>query len=182
MNTVDSQKEEVFQKKPVLKKLVQDYGDISLFEYAQKHYHGSKNVITERKEEFLNFIYHYTTSRFGDTMAHQVRDSLEKEYCVSTAEHHGPLGHAFFFQSAILRGLVQPGLPIIHFCASQVSLGNSSYPRGFLFHGEGTESRKETVTLPIFGSKHRMSPVYALPGYSRDVLEQYTMPHLESEA
>lgn len=103
MHTVDSQKEEVFQKKPVLKKLVQDYGDISLFEYAQKNYHGSKNVITERKEEFLNFIYHYTTSRFGDTMGHQVRDSLEKEYCVSTAEHHGPLGHSFFFQSAILR-------------------------------------------------------------------------------
>lgn len=68
-------------------------------------------------------------------MSDSVVRSLTKNYCISTADHHGPLGHPFFFQSAILRGLVRPDEPIVNLCTSHVSLGNSSYPRGLVVHG-----------------------------------------------
>jgi hypothetical protein len=178
---IDSLRETVFAAKPALKKLVETYGKVSLFDYAKNHFHAHESTILERKEEFLDFITTYTSSHFGDTVSRQVRESLCKEYCVSTADHHGPIGHPFFFQSAILRGIVQPDNAIVQFCASQVSLGNSSYPRGLLFHGDGTEKSAHYLTLPLFGSKDRMSPVYGLRAYSEENIEHYTLNHLHEE-
>jgi hypothetical protein len=91
-----------------------------------------------------------------------VTESLSKNYAVSTAEHHGPLGHPFFFQSAILRGLVNPEEAIVNLCTSHVSLGNSSYPRGIVFHGDGVHAPAEYLHIPFFSAGKRMSPVFGL--------------------
>jgi len=82
-------------------------------------------------------MFSYASREFDPSMAEKVRESLTKNYIVSTAEHMGPLGHPFFFQSALLRGLVNSDVSIVNLCTSHVSLGNSSYPRGIVFHGDG---------------------------------------------
>jgi len=95
-------------------------------------------------------------------MADTVVKSLGKNYAVSTAEHHGPMGHPFFWQSTILRGLVNPDEAIINLCTSHVSLGNSSYPRGLVFHGDGENAPEKYLHLPFFSADKRMSPVFGL--------------------
>lgn len=62
-------------------------------------------------------------------MAESVVNALSRNYAVSTAEHHGPMGHPFFFQSTLLRAITQSERLVINFATSHVSLGNSSYPR-----------------------------------------------------
>lgn len=170
----------VFSKKPALKKLIADHGEMSLFEYWKTYFRGQKNPPNNRKQEFLNFITTYTSTHFWDIVAKQVCTALETEYCVSTADHHGPIGHAFFFQSAILRGLTQPHIPIIQFCTSHVSLGNSSYPRGLLLHKSNHKQNSDYIRLPLFWAKDRMLPVYNLSSYTRNHITQYTLPALHN--
>lgn len=83
-------------------------------------------------------------------MADTVVKSLSENYAVSTAEHHGPMGHPFFWQSTILRGIVNPSEAIINLCTSHVSLGNSSYPRGLVFHGDGANAPLPYLHIPFF--------------------------------
>lgn len=116
-----------------------EHGDVSLYNYAQQHYTNNAPTTPlslHRKKEFLAYLDTYITRKFDTHISQRVCRSLEQNYCISTAEHHGPLGHPFFFQSALLRGLVHPDTAIINFCTSHVSLGNSSYPRGMIFHGD----------------------------------------------
>jgi hypothetical protein len=119
-------------KLPSLKNLLDTHGTMSLFDYATEYYHGNQYdspVFQSRKEAFLSFLHTYVSQRHGIEMAESVISALSKNYAVSTAEHHGLMGHPFFFQSTLLRAITQPELPVINFATSHVSLGNSSYPR-----------------------------------------------------
>lgn len=113
-------------------------------------------------------------------MAHTVVESLRENYAVSTAEHHGPLGHPFFFQSAILRGLVNPDEAIVNLCTSHVSLGNSSYPRGIVFHGDGVHAPAEYLHIPFFPASKRMSPVFGLRSYTGESLRKCAYPKIHT--
>lgn len=90
------------------------------------------------------------------------------------------MGHPFFFQSAILRGIVNPEETIVNLCTSHVSLGNSSYPRGMIFHGDGRLASKEYLTLPFFPASKRMSPVFSLSSYTQEDIQKYTFKKLTS--
>lgn len=120
----------VYDKAPSLRELLEKYGDLSVFEYGESHYRNDeKKSHIQRKKDFLAFFSSYITKKFNAELATSVTTSLDNNYCVSTADHHGPIGHPFWFQSGILRGLVRPGEAIVNLCTSHVSLGNSSYPR-----------------------------------------------------
>lgn len=102
-----------------------------------------------------------------------MQKSLKENYAVSTAEHHGPLGHPFFFQSTILRGLIQ-NETIVNFCTSHVSLGNSSYPRGFVFHGDGNRAPDNYLHLPLFPARERMTAVFEHPSFKTENIHRLT--------
>ncbi len=122
----------ILDQLPSLKRLIENEGHASLFEYAQQHYRVSQEstpLFLARQQEFFDVLHAYVTRKFDVSMADTVIQSLSNNYAVSTAEHHGPMGHPFFFQSALLRAIIQPELPVINFATSHVSLGNSSYPR-----------------------------------------------------
>jgi len=68
--------------------------------------------------------------------------------------------------------------PIINFCTSHVSLGNSSYPRGIIFHGDGATTSESYLTLPFFAAKERMCPVYNHPPIQEENIIRYTLPRL----
>ncbi len=168
---------------PYLRRLVDEYGEISLFDYGKAHYRWMQNndtLFLERKAEFLGIIRTYVSWKFDDTMAHAVAESLSKNYAVSTAEHHGPMGHPFFFQSALLRGIVNPGESIVNLCTSHVSLGNSSYPRGIVFHGDGANAPSGYIHLPFFPTNKRMSPVFRLWGYREEYIREHTRSQVTS--
>lgn len=173
----------LLQKLPYLKYLIDAHGDTSLFDYAHSHYRVSPDenpLFVERKKEFLGILEEHVSWKFDQDMADKVVTSLSKNYSVSTAEHHGPMGHPFFWQSTILRGLVNPDQAIINFCTSHVSLGNSSYPRGLVFHGDGINAPLSYMHLPFFWAKKRMSPVFGLWGYTEKDINHHTFPRLDS--
>lgn len=166
---------DILKKLPSLQELMHEHGDVSLYNYAQQHYTNNAPTTPlslHRKKEFLAYLDTYITRKFDTHISQRVCRSLEQNYCISTAEHHGPLGHPFFFQSALLRGLVHPDTAIINFCTSHVSLGNSSYPRGMIFHGDWISSSAWYIHLPLFPAIQRMSPVFRLPSYSGDTQEK----------
>jgi len=193
---------------PSLKNLLDTHGSMSLFEYAQKNYsisENTSNLAQRRKQEFLDFLQWYVEKKFWDTYADTVIAALSKNYAVSTAEHHGPMWHPFFFQSALLRAITQSELPVINFATSHVSLGNSSYPRGLVFHAGETMNNEQWIMnnggsgsdnqlnqqnalnvsnggylhLPFFSSKLRMCPVFALPAYTRRDIEENCIKRLK---
>lgn len=173
----------LLQKLPYLKHLVDTYGDMSVFDYATTHYSWTRDdsaLFLERKKEFLGIIGSYISWKFDQNMAATVSASLSKNYAVSTAEHHGPLWHPFFFQSALLRGIVHPDEAIINLCTSHVSLGNSSYPRGIVFHGDGINAPVEYLHLPFFPASKRMSPVFGLWNYTKESLLKCAYPKIHT--
>jgi hypothetical protein len=87
--------------------------------------------------------------------------------------------HPFFFQSALLRAISQPELPVVNFATSHVSLGNSSYPRWLVFHGDWIRAPKEYLYLPFFGSKSRMCPVFHFPAYTSEDIELHCIKRLQ---
>ncbi len=182
MNELDQIRQRVFQQKPSLQRLVSLYGDMSILDYARKHYFDTAStppLLQSRKEAFLKFIETYVESRFWTDKAEETVKSLLHNYTITTADHHGPLGHPFFFQSAILQALSQKNHTLIHLCTSHVSLGNSSYPRGLLFHWDGPLAPREYLTLPFFPAKDRICPVYQHAPYSWKNIEEYILVKIE---
>lgn len=168
---------------PSLQKLLEKHGHLSILEYAQKFYRTSNPetlTFQSRKSECIDIISSHVSQNFSPGLAQKVRESLSENYSVSTAEHHGPMGHPFFFQSAVLRGVVNPQNAIVNLCTSHVSLGNSSYPRGMIFHGDGKITSKEYLTLPFFPASKRMFPVFSLTSYTKEDIQKYTFKKLTS--
>jgi len=174
-------KEQTLEQTPSLQSVTEEYGNYSLEEYGHNKYHGivwNDDLFVYRKEEFLNILENFL-KKFDNQIAQATLGSLRDNYCVSTWEHHGPLGHPFFFQSAILRGLVNTNNAVINLSTSHVSLGNSSYPRGIVFHGD-VDDTSQYLHLPFFGAKDRMCPLYHFPSYTASNIRDYTLPKLES--
>lgn len=173
----------LLEKLPYLRHLMGTHGDMSLFDYGRAHYRwiqGTDRFSLERKTEFINILGWYVLWKFGPDMAQKVTESLEKNYAISTAEHHGPMWHPFFFQSTLLRGLVNPDETIVNLCTSHVSLGNSSYPRGLVFHGDGVKAPAEYLHIPFFPAGKRMSPVFGLWRYTRENLWKSALPKIHT--
>ncbi|MCB9806514.1 hypothetical protein H6768_01190 [Candidatus Peribacteria bacterium] len=61
-------REIVFHEKPALKKLVEEYGGMTLLEYAKNNYLRHtidvSSLASSRKEEFLNFLKSYSSEIF----------------------------------------------------------------------------------------------------------------------
>lgn len=171
------------EKLPYLRHLIDMHGDMSLFDYGRAYYRRIPNndtLFLERKTEFINILRWHVLQKFGPSMAQKVTESLGKNYAVSTAEHHGPLGHPFFFQSALLRGLVNPDETVVNLCTSHVSLGNSSYPRGLVFHGDGINAPAKYLHIPFFPAGKRMSPVFGLWKYTAESLRKSALPKIHT--
>ena len=165
----------VTDRTPALRILLEKYWNISLFDYAKEKY----TIIqpTERKKYFLAFLSSYIIKKFNTELATLVTTSLDNNYCVSTADHHGPAGHPFWFQSGILRGLVRPDEAIVNLCTSHVSLGNSSYPRGFVMQSDTCHIPH--LQLPFFPASARMSPVFGYPAFREENVTQSCLSQLK---
>lgn len=84
----------VLEQLPSLKILLDTHGSMSLFEYAERYYRVDGDIsplAKQRKEEFLDFLQTYVTEKCGTMTAEMIRNTLSRNYAVSTAEHHGPM-------------------------------------------------------------------------------------------
>lgn len=88
-----------------------------------------------------------------------IKQTLQTSFRVGTADHHGPFGHPFFFHNTLMEQiLADDGQVTILLPCAGVSLDNSSFPRGILFHAtDGT-----LIRIPFFPSSQHREPVYGM--------------------
>jgi hypothetical protein len=170
--------EKIFLKRPILGQILKKFGKETLFEYS-KRYSDAKpaNVLSERKKEFIDVLTKQTSPILGAECGQRLALQLAGHYIVSTADHLGPLNHPFFLNANMLAGLSQSDAAgrqmtdwIVLACAN-ISLNNSSYPRGIQFHiRKGNELQLKS--FPFFPTALRHAPVYNLPSYTIAGLEK----------
>ncbi|MBI3588812.1 MAG: hypothetical protein HY093_00135 [Candidatus Liptonbacteria bacterium] len=160
----------VFAHKPVLKSLIEENGQLSILDYFQKTSSKSETV-TERKKELIETIKEKVLKLLGQETAKSVAEELEINYFCSTADHHQPLVHPFFSNANLVQSLTneEKGLKnILVLACSNISLNNSSYPRGIFFHDQNLKE----IRLPFFSLKHRHHPVFKLKAYKKNDLKK----------
>ncbi|MFA6491069.1 MAG: hypothetical protein WCT43_04270, partial [Candidatus Magasanikbacteria bacterium] len=162
-------RKKVFDDKPVLKNIIDDHGQESIFEYASSVVNEQINVSEDLKNEFLGVVEAKILELFDKKTAEEARVELWNQYYVSTADHHGPLTHAFFFNSTWLQALVnnhKNNKYIFTLACSGVSLNNSSFPRGFLVHDSNLDEKR----LHLFSLKNKHQPIHITKGYDKSAV------------
>ena len=160
-------KEKILQKRPVLKEIFEANRDISVREYANSLISQSSKPDSKRKQEFVSAVFAEADRHFPASVAQSIAGEMQTHYSVSTAEHHGPLTHPFFVHSNLLT--IGQGLKnTVILAVGNVSMNNSSYPRGLIFHSaDGVEHR-----LPLFPALNRQAPVFGHRPFGRDDLNR----------
>ena len=177
--------EQVFLKRPVLKDILSKHGTETLLEYSKQFAKTSTVILESRKSEFIQELAAEAARVLGADAGERIKRQLQKNYFVSTADHLGPLSHPFFAHTNMLAGLSQGLTDWIVLACSNVSLGNSSFPRGMQFHFKKNEALG-LLSVPFFPSRLRQAPVYNLPGYKTDAIkkirEQLQLGCIENDA
>ncbi len=174
MNTATQYTKEqkiVWQNRPELKKLIDRSGSHSLVDFYRENRPPQNSLPATRKAEFLQTILGEISARFGAAIAQNACRELEQQSFVITADHHGPIVHPFFIndklaQSAINREEGFRNLPVFAF--GNVSLNNSSFPRGLILH----DNNLGEVRIRFKSLKQRQSPVWTLPPYDANDLNR----------
>lgn len=159
-------KQAVFSNKPVLKKTIQDNEGKTLAAYFE-HMFVESSFDYERRKDLIGVVANTCSELLGIETAEALTASLENNYFASTADHHGFIGHPFFFNADMCQSLAamqrnQQAVLILS-CGS-IAMNNSSFPRGLLVHDEKLEERR----LHFFSTKYRHVPVHAMSAYTKE--------------
>lgn len=165
-------KEKVLSRKPVLRHIIDKHGDKMLYDYARQYIEVNVNPpIKRRQDELIGCIEGMVTRQFDASTGQAVATQLKKYYFVSTTDHHGPICHPFFLNGNLISSAAfyehpDPELShLIVLSCSNVSLNNSSFPRGLLFHSN-LKNTQDMQRLSFFPASDRLCPVYGYRPYT----------------
>lgn len=164
--------EAVYAERPILRTLIAQHGTRTLHEYASQ-YVADTGYPAARRDEIIGVIARETERLFGTELSRTISEQLNREYIVNTADHVGPVTHSWFVSTSALIGatLSQGSRAIITLACSNVSLNNTSFPRGVLFHTQkGSEIREQR--LSFLPSDSHAASVYGFRAYTRDEIHK----------
>ncbi|MEK9132733.1 MAG: hypothetical protein AAB606_03450 [Patescibacteria group bacterium] len=171
-------KRAVLAKRPILRQILQKHGRKKLYRYVRDYIGVNLNPpIQRRQDEFITAFKNEVAKRLGHEISENAARQLSKHYFVSTADHHGPICHPFFVNSNLLTAapyfeLQDPDLKyVIVLSCANVSVDNSSFPRGLIFHSYANGQLK-LHRLAFFSANTRPPMVYKLPPYTKKELEK----------
>ena len=178
----------VYDRHPVLKNIVDSYGDRSVFEYVQSFLTPFPQAEETRREEWLSVFQDLLTERVGSEMAREVTEQVRAVPLVSTADHHSPLDEPYWMNANLIHSLVHlpEAHPTYNVCLSfaSVSLNNAlGYPRGLLLHEEGKMLREgipsyrfypeaKLLRLSLFPDKDKMATTYGFRPYMTEDVQR----------
>lgn len=169
--TVDQLREQVLDKRPILREVLVKRGVKTVAEYSKEYVDVYMNPpIQARQDEFITTFAEEVAATLGETIASSVERQLRRYYFVSTADHHGPVCHPYFLNSnlAIAAPIVAQKDPILEniivLSCANVSLDNSSFPRGLMFHSSNPD-KTGICRIPFFSSHERPPLVNLLRSY-----------------
>lgn len=176
-NVVKSLKSAIISKRPVFGEVLQQYGSMSLYEYVRTISPVLIQESDSKQGECIDAICTEAEQYFNSDEVLSIRSQLKENFTVSTAEHHGPFVHPFFVHANLLAATL-PVENIISLAVGNVSLNNSSYPRGIFFRDAGGVQSKisffrsserhvsvfqsRPIREPDIGLEHVTGPIQAL--------------------
>ncbi len=172
----DKLREKIFQSKPELKVIVENYGNMTLFDYA-KRYNDPNPVLQNdaKKQEFITAFTEEVARLIDKETAESCKKQLEALYRLTTTDHHGPLS-----ESGMVNSNIHEALPylngdeivknIIVLGCANISFDNFSAPRCLLFHSK-TANGVVQNQLPFYPRAVRPCPVIHYPAYATGNLE-----------
>jgi hypothetical protein len=168
-------KEKVLITTPVLEETIKKNGNETLYVHALRYKKIQINpIIAGRRQEFITTVTERVKNLLGETIARSVAAQLQQNYLVSTDDHHGPICHPFFLNANLITAATQADSNlenIIVLSCANVSLNNSSFPRGLLFHSDIGDT-SELHRLSFFPAKDNPCSVYGLRGYTQKDLNR----------
>jgi hypothetical protein len=161
-------KAKVFEKTPILEEIVERAGKKTLFEYAKTYQENPVGVGSlGRREDLIAVVSDRAEQLFGKSVAISIASQLGKHFVVSTADHHGPVCHPSFLNANLLAATQTSALEnILVFSTANVSLNNSSVPRGLIFHNDGRHDT-QIEQLSFFPASERQRPVFGMHAYAK---------------
>ena len=183
---MDSPWSPVWNKHPALKRLMDEWGEKSVYEYAAGFLTPFEGVIPERQEEYLSVFSDLLEPRLGKQVTEEVCAQLRALPLVSTADHHAPLDEAYWVNTNLLHSIaqVQAGNPYcIALSFASISLNTAlGFPRGLLMHdakvsregGPGYRfyPEEKLLRLSYFSDKDKMSVVYGLRPFKQEEFDR----------
>lgn len=171
-------KKKVLEKRPILKQILNKQGGKNLYEYAKDYISVNLNPpLRKRQNEFIETFKKEVAKRLGDEVATSVANQLAQYYYVSTADHHGPICHPFFLNANLMASAPYFEYPdpllqnVIVLACANVSLNNSSFPRGLIFNSYAKE-KIQTHRLSFLPSNAHSSTVYNFRSYTADEIKK----------
>lgn len=171
-------KERVWERKPILAKIIEKVGSKSLLEYVRGYLTVAMHpLMMQRKAEFIETYSKEVREMFPDDISAKAIRQVHTSFLFSTNDHHGPLNAFDMFNAHVVLALSALQYPsddtpeaILLLSCANVSLNNVSFPRGILF-STSSHNGIEAQKLSLLPSKHQMSALYGLSAYKNaDVL------------
>ncbi len=183
MTTVCSDKlieqiqEKIFEKRPVLREIMAEFGEMSLYDYAKRYYRSPEYPIEpKRKADFLEVFEEEVASVHGPTIAKSCAEQVGRTYHLASAEHHGPIGTTLQASGNLLAMLptmesknrIFPNN--INTACSKISFNNESFGRGFKFHTYSNKGLSENQLL-FFGHSVDNLTLYNHKGFNSEAIK-----------
>ncbi len=172
-------KEKVLDKRPFLREIIRKRGKKNLYDYAKEYIEVNlNNPIRKRQDELIGTFKDEVARRLGDRIAKEAARQLENYYYVSTTDHHGPICHPFFINGNLMAAAPyfehnDPVLKhVIVLSCANVSLNNSSYPRGLIFN-TFTDGKIIEHRIPFYPAKERLCPIYNHRAYTAEDIARF---------
>lgn len=167
---------EVIKDKPILSNILRNQGKVSVFDFI-KQWPNSTSVPDNRKNNLLDTFEQILKQSLGDVISANARKYLSAHYRVSTAEHHGPICHPFNFTSHLLSSAVaseevwEGEKFSIGFSCANISMHNSSFPRGLIYTKE-VNGKPSFTGIPFFPRSSVAFTVSGFRPYNSDDIER----------
>lgn len=170
----------VCQHLPVVNRIIDQYGDVSLAEYLQKLILISEKTAQsyQKRDDLLDVVYRYVAPLLGESLAQRAVRDLAEHPVVLTANHHGVdyfsqsmQGSLIFSLNAITEAI--SATTILIFSFGNIPLNNSTYPRGLLlYHVLPTQLETLPKRLPLFPDKLKRCMVSVTPAFDQTMVHR----------
>ncbi len=186
--TLQSLREAIWSRRPILGEIMRKHGDMNLFDYARDFMDvNDAPVLDPYKPEIIDTLSDMIGDRLGKDVAARVKKQLKKLALVSTADHHSTIDHPFWVNANIISALPFLEKPdpdifsLVVLSFASVSLNNASgFARGILFHG-GMGNSSNLIRLPILPDKIKMGIVYSSRAFTREDLDRAQQALMEKQ-
>ncbi len=157
----------VYQLRPVLREITEQYGSLKLADYVTKVWAFSKQA---QDLEFINCIKHAADSIYTNNIAEAIGRQLLDKPLVSTIDHLGIWGHPIFVNADLICSLhFKPKEMVVCLATESVSLNNTSSWSGSVLKHTDAGLRRYS----FFSDKKKNLPVFSTPAITKAEMEKF---------